>query len=67
VTQQKQWTEKDRISAAQSSSQSLLLVTDRLFSAIFWQNIANNKTQKTNNNQIQNINHQKIACRGVGL
>jgi len=46
------------------------LVTDKLFSAIldksiraqaFWQEIANNKTQKTNNNQIQNINDQKIA------
>ena len=33
----------------------------------FWQEIANNKTQKTNNNQIQNINDQKIACRWVGL
>ncbi len=33
----------------------------------FWQKIANNKTQKTNNNQIQNINDQKIACRWVGL
>jgi len=48
----------------------------KLFSAIldkgiraqaFWQEIANNKTQKTNNNQIQNINDQKIAWRGVGL
>ena len=48
----------------------LELVTDKLFSAIldksiraqaFWQEIANNKTQKTNNNQIQNINDQKIA------
>jgi len=37
------------------------LVTDKLFSVIFWQEIANNKTQKTNNNQIQNINDQKIA------
>ncbi len=46
------------------------LVTDKLFSAIldksiraqaFWQEIANNKTQKTNTNQIQNINDQKIA------
>jgi len=37
------------------------LVTDKLFPAIFWQEIANNKTQKTNNNQIQNINNQKIA------
>ena len=37
------------------------LVTGKLFSAIFWQEIANNKTQKTNNNQIQNINDQKIA------
>jgi len=46
------------------------LVTDKLFSAIldkgiraqaFWQEIANNKPQKTNNNQIQNINGQKIA------
>jgi len=52
------------------------LVTDKLFSAIldksirvqaFWQKIANNKTQKTNNNQIQNINDQKIAWRWVGL
>jgi len=52
------------------------LVTDKLFSAIldksiraqaFWQKIANNKTQKTNNNQIQNINGQKIACRWVGI
>jgi len=46
------------------------LVTDKLFTAIldksiraqaFWQEIANNKTQITNNNQIQNINDQKIA------
>ncbi len=44
-----------------------VLVTDKLFSAIFWQKLANNKTQKTNNNQIQNINDQKIACRWVGL
>jgi len=45
------------------------LVTDKLFSAIldksiraqaFWQEITNNKTQKTNNNQIQNINDQKL-------
>ncbi len=50
------------------------LVTDKLFSAIldksirvqaFWQKIANNKTQKTNNNQIQNINDQK-KCLAMG-
>jgi len=47
-----------------------VLVIDKLFSAIldqsirgqaFWQKIANNKNQKTNNNQSQNINDQKIA------
>ncbi len=47
------------------------LVTDELFSATldksiraqaFWQKIPNNKTQKTNNNQIQNVNDQKLSA-----
>jgi len=50
------------------------LVTDELFSAtldkafehkLFWQKMPNNKTQKTNNNQIQNINDQKLSAYPV--